>query len=126
MENTFEESTRNGNGNDPRDPHKVLTITHNTRQDHYIIVTEQNIPIPPVLTGRKPRRNRSDIEVALMRMQVGDSIHIPDHLVNAAKSALNVFARLKASKKQSKGAQYQFVTRRIERHSPVFRIWRVK
>ena len=123
MENTFEESTRNGN--DPRDPH-IEVHNYTTRQDHYIIVTEQNIPIPPVMTGRKPRRNRSDIEVAFLNMEVGDSIYIPEHLVNPAKSALNVFARLKATKKQSKGAQYQFVTRRVERKNPAFRVWRVK
>ena len=125
MENTFEESTRNGNGGEPRDPH-VEVHNYTTRRDHYVIVTEQNIPIPPVMTGRKSSRKRSDIEVALLSMEVGDSIHIPDHLVNPAKSALNVFARLKASKKQSKGAKYQFVTRRVERNSPVFRVWRVK
>ena len=125
MENTFEESTRNGNGGEPRDPH-VEVHNYTTRRDHYVIVTEQNIPIPPVMTGRKSSRKRSDIEVAFMHMELGDSIYIPEHLVNAAKSALNVFARLKASKKQSKGAKYQFVTRRVERKNPAFRVWRVK
>ena len=126
MQDTYNESTMNGNGNDPRDPHKVLEITHNTRQNHYVIVTEKNIPIPPVMCGRKSSRKRSDIEVAFMHMELGDSIYIPEHLVNAAKSALNVFARLKATKKQSRGAKYQFVTRRVERKNPAFRVWRVK
>lgn len=125
MQDTYNESTLNGNGNDPRDPH-VEVRNYTTRQDQYVIVTEKNIPIPPVMSGRKSSRKRSDIEVAFMHMELGDSIYIPEHLVNAAKSALNVFARLKAAKKQSRGAKYQFVTRRIERKNPAFRVWRVK
>ncbi len=128
MENTFEESTRNGNGGEPRDPYSVIRheAIGDNKQILNAIMIDKNVPIPQVMCGRKPRRNRSNIEVALLSMEVGDSIHIPDHLVNPAKSALNVFARLKASKKQSKGAKYQFVTRRVERNSPVFRVWRVK
>ena len=130
MQDTYNESTMNGNGNDPRDPHvEVHNYNGTTRreaQDQYIIVTEKNIPIPPVMCGRKSSRKRSDIEVAFMHMELGDSIYIPEHLVNAAKSALNVFARLKATKKQSRGAKYQFVTRRVERKNPAFRVWRVK
>ena len=128
MENTFEESTRNGNGGEPRDPYTV--IRHETLGNHKAIINnitvDKGIPLPPRNCGPKLRAKRNDIEIALLTMDVGDSIYIPKQLVNQAKTALARFAKMRSMKRQNKEAKHRYATRQLEPKHPAFRVWRVK
>lgn len=128
MEDTYNESTMNGNGNDPRDPYAVVRrdITSESTSVISSIVIDMGIPIPPKLCGPRPRKDISNIEIALCHMNVGDSILIPNELVGKTKSVLTRFSKMRRLKKQGKGAKYKFLTRQIQRKNPAFRVWRVK
>tara|TARA_R110002072_G_scaffold98602_2_gene216955 strand:+ start:143 stop:547 length:405 start_codon:yes stop_codon:yes gene_type:complete len=134
MEDLFQNSGRNGNGQEPVDPRLANEKYDVSMKDvaeflvdsmePVVIRIERGIPIPNKSRGADPARPMHPIAQALDRMEVGDSICIPPSLVVKAKSLINTM-RKRLSRKNAKGRKV-FTTRLAKGTHKTCRVWRIQ
>ena len=112
----FAEASRNGAV--PVDPRGITTHDFGFTVS---LTVEKDIPLPAQQRGRDNNRPTNPIEVALLSMDVGDSMHIPAEIAVKTKSVIQALRKQRSRKRTT----VVFSQRQISPGKKAFRVWRI-